>query len=227
MLHFPCCIKKDCITIMTQILGHVFYKQWNVNSDTAYHELTLSMLLAIIFWQKIVGLNRTVPWPVYFTSSVGPHKNIKFTGVGKPPLGFAPANYIRAFNGINIGSNVVIAQGVVIVGANHNTSDFSKITKDNPIEIGNNVWIGANSVILPNSKIGNNVVIGAGSTVHGTIPDNSIAVGTPCKVIKAKEPYTGFAWNGCKYHMEWQTINAIKALIMITHRRILPSPSKE
>lgn len=52
-----------------------------------------------------------------------------------------------------------------------------------PITVGNNVWFGGNVVVLPNVKIGNGVVIGAGSVVTKDIPDNSVAVGNPAKVI--------------------------------------------
>ena len=52
-----------------------------------------------------------------------------------------------------------------------------------PIHIGNNVWIGANSVILPGVNIGDNSVIGAGSIVTKDIPSNVIAVGNPCRVL--------------------------------------------
>lgn len=51
------------------------------------------------------------------------------------------------------------------------------------IEIGNNVFIGSNTIVLCDVKIGSNVIIGAGSLVNKDIPDNSIAVGTPAKVI--------------------------------------------
>ncbi len=53
-----------------------------------------------------------------------------------------------------------------------------------PIRVGNNVWIGANVCVLPGVSIGNNCVIGAGSVVNKDIPDNSLAVGNPCKVIR-------------------------------------------
>ena len=53
-----------------------------------------------------------------------------------------------------------------------------------PISVGNNVWFGGNVVVLPNVKIGSNVVIGAGSVVTKDIPDNCVAYGNPCKVIK-------------------------------------------
>ena len=53
-----------------------------------------------------------------------------------------------------------------------------------PITVGDNVWFGGNVVVLPDVKIGSNVVIGAGSVVTKSIPDNSVAVGNPCKVIR-------------------------------------------
>ena len=53
-----------------------------------------------------------------------------------------------------------------------------------PIHIGDDVWIGANAIILPGVTIGNDVVIGAGSVVTHDIPSHSVAFGTPCKVVR-------------------------------------------
>lgn len=53
-----------------------------------------------------------------------------------------------------------------------------------PITIGNNVWIGGGVQVMPGVKIGNNVVIGSGSVVTRDIPDDVIAVGNPCKVLR-------------------------------------------
>lgn len=54
-----------------------------------------------------------------------------------------------------------------------------------PVHIGDDVWIGANVAIMPGVTIGNNVVIGAGSVVTRDIPDNVVAFGSPCRVVRA------------------------------------------
>ena len=58
-----------------------------------------------------------------------------------------------------------------------------------PIKVGNNVFIGSNTVILPNIKIGNNVIIGAGSIVTKDIPDGSVVAGNPAKLITTFDKY--------------------------------------
>ena len=56
-----------------------------------------------------------------------------------------------------------------------------------PIHIGNDVWLGGNVTVLPGVKIGNNVVVGAGAVVTKDIPDNSLALGVPAKVVREIE----------------------------------------
>lgn len=86
-----------------------------------------------------------------------------------------------------IGDNAQIAPNVSIYTAGHPVHPESRNSGYEygiPITIGDNVWIGGSSVILPGVTIGNNVVIGAGSVVTKDIPDNVIAVGNPCRVIR-------------------------------------------
>ena len=86
-----------------------------------------------------------------------------------------------------IGENVMFAPNVSIYTAGHPVHPESRNSGyEYGIEviIGDNVWIGGNVVINPGVKIGNNVVIGAGSVVTKDIPDNAIAVGNPCRVIR-------------------------------------------
>ncbi len=90
-------------------------------------------------------------------------------------------------NKVKFGDNVFIAPNCGFYTAGH-PLDYETRNKGleyaKPIEVGNNVWIGGNVVVLPGVTIGDNVVIGAGSIVTKDIPSNSVAVGNPCKVIK-------------------------------------------
>lgn len=138
--------------------------------------------------QKLFRLNPKVNWPVHFTSRVLAPENIK-KGVLCDP-GDNINNYIQANNGIEFGSNIELGPGVSIISANHKTDNLREYALGKPIIIGNNVWIGANSTILPEVTIGDNVIIGANSLVNKDIPSNSIAVGNPCKPIKPKDKYS-------------------------------------
>ncbi|MGD9964155.1 MAG: sugar O-acetyltransferase [Candidatus Izemoplasmatales bacterium] len=101
------------------------------------------------------------------------------------------ANYNLVFldvNKITIGNNVMLGPNVSLLTASHPLDQevrISLLEYGKPISIGDNVWIGGNTVINPGVKIGNNVVIGSGSVVTKDIPDNMLAYGNPCKVIRA------------------------------------------
>lgn len=90
---------------------------------------------------------------------------------------------------IEIGDNVTMAPRVHILCHDASTKQFLNYTKIGRVTIGNNVFIGAESVVLPGVTIGNNVIIGANSTVTHDIPDNSVAVGCPARVICTLEEY--------------------------------------
>lgn len=90
---------------------------------------------------------------------------------------------------VQIGDKVNLAQNIVVSGLNHNFTDVNTPISDQgvptkPVIIGNNVWIGANVVILPGVTIGEHVVIGAGSIVARNIPSYTVVVGNPAQVVK-------------------------------------------
>lgn len=90
---------------------------------------------------------------------------------------------------INIGNDVLIAPNVGLYTAGHIVDPElrkkpSALQYALPINIGNNVWIGAQSIVLPGVTVGDNTIIGAGSVVTRDLPANVVAVGNPCHVLR-------------------------------------------
>lgn len=84
---------------------------------------------------------------------------------------------------VRIGSNTMLADFAVVSDDDEHSLDGGPIRRL-PIVIGDNVWIGRNALVLPGVTIGDNSVIGAGSVVTHDIPADSVAVGSPAKVIR-------------------------------------------
>ncbi len=90
----------------------------------------------------------------------------------------------------------MFAEMVSIRDHDHNFDELDTPVREQgfvgaPVKIGNNVWVGAKATILRGITIGNNVIIGANAVVSKDIPDNSIAVGVPARVIRMREPLKG------------------------------------
>lgn len=90
---------------------------------------------------------------------------------------------------VSIGNNVNLAQGITVTALNHNFQDTAKRIDEQGIStkqvvIGDDVWIGANAIILPGVTIGRHVVVAAGAVVTKDVPDNCVVGGVPAKLIK-------------------------------------------
>ena len=88
---------------------------------------------------------------------------------------------------VDIGNHVFFAPNVSVYTAGHPVHPAARGTMYEygiPVKIGNDVWVGGNSVILPGVTIGDGTVIGAGSVVTKDIPSGVIAAGNPCRVIR-------------------------------------------
>ena len=90
---------------------------------------------------------------------------------------------------IEIGNNVTIAPRVHILCHDASTKYYLDYTKIGRVTIGDNVFIGAETVVMPGVTIGSNVIIGANSTVIHDVPENSVVAGVPAKVIYTLEEY--------------------------------------
>lgn len=89
---------------------------------------------------------------------------------------------------ITIGNNVTITNATIL-GHDASTKKFIGYTKVGRVDIGNDVFVGYGSIILPNTKIGNKVIIGAGTVVAKNIPDNVVIAGNPWKIICTFDEY--------------------------------------
>ena len=94
---------------------------------------------------------------------------------------------------VTIGSHVNLAQGITVTALNHNFEDTGKRIDQQgvstiPVVIGDDVWIGANAVILPGVTIGKHCVVAAGAVVTKDVPDFTVVGGVPAKILKTLKP---------------------------------------
>ena len=90
---------------------------------------------------------------------------------------------------VTIGSHVNLAQGITVTALNHNFSDHSlridqQGVSTTQVTLGDDIWIGANAVVLPSVTIGNHSVVAAGAVVTHDVPDHCVVAGVPAKIIK-------------------------------------------
>ena len=174
---------------MKKLIYSILKKSYRVYS----FEHSFIKLIYLFFYQKVLQFNFHVPWPVHYTTYISGVENIQM-GKGVA-LGVSPFQYIQARAGIILKNNIRVGPGVHFISTNHAFDDYEEVIPSKPIIVGSDVWIGSHSVILPGVEIGDNVIIGAGSIVNKNIPSDCIAAGNPCKKIKNKAPYKGNVGN--------------------------------
>lgn len=91
---------------------------------------------------------------------------------------------------VTIGNHVNLAQGITVTALNHNFSDTDKRIDEQgvsttPVTLGDDIWVGANAVILPGVTIGNHAVVAAGAVVTKDVPPYTLVGGVPAKIIKS------------------------------------------
>ncbi len=132
-----------------------------------------------------------------FLDSAGKNIRIKSGGDFPPFISLGNNSEIgtRALiqSGAVIGDDVIMGPDVKIYTKNHNFDDLTQPIRTQgetdalPTVIGNDVWIGANVIILPGKKIGNHAILAAGAVVTKDVPDYAIVGGNPAKVIKMRQ----------------------------------------
>jgi acetyltransferase-like isoleucine patch superfamily enzyme len=139
-----------------------------------------------LFWQKLLGFNRQIPWPAspFITINNNIH-NIIFD-IDDINIFQMSGNYFQNFSAkIIIGKGTWIAPNVAIITANHDFQNLNQHQDGQDVIIGNNCWIGINSVILPGVNLGDNTIVGAGSIVTKSFVEGNVLIaGNPAKIIK-------------------------------------------
>ena len=111
---------------------------------------------------------------------------------------------------LEIGNNVTISDARILL---HDASTKNAIgyTKVGRVKIGNNVFVGADSIILPNVEIGDDVIIGAGCVVAKDVPNNCVVVGNPAKIISSYDDYIDRNRSMKSEDNTWNTYHAQKS----------------
>jgi acetyltransferase-like isoleucine patch superfamily enzyme len=180
---------KKIVKSIYIIIEKMFFNLFFIKQEFRFMGMNTYIIYSL--FQKIFRINSQVPWPVHCSSVVSGYKNITYKKE-ITPLGYSPNSYIQATNGIIVGSNVIHAVGLTIITSNHEINDYTKHTKNHPVIIGDNCWLGANVTILPGVELGNHIIVAAGSVVSKSFLEaNCIIGGVPAKVIKKIENYNG------------------------------------
>ncbi len=142
-------------------------------------------MLRSIFWQKLIGINRHIPWPVSPFITISDPKNIIFSTDDINNFQTF-GNYFQNFGAtIYIGKGTYIAPNVGIITVNHDPYNLERYLDAKDVIIGEKCWIGMNAMILPGVKLGNYTIVGAGSVVTKSFSEgNVIVAGNPAKIIK-------------------------------------------
>lgn len=170
---------------MKRIIFRIFAKSKIIKRR--YYATGLGTLSANLMFKHIFRLYHG-DFLLHFTSRINSSNKIKIANWdtnSSVHLSLASSSgcYYQAINGIHFGNETIWAPNVMFISANHDLKDIKKSIIADPIEIGNHVWIGANSVILPNVKIGDYCVVGAGAVVTKSFSDYCIIAGNPARVI--------------------------------------------
>ena len=146
----------------------------------------MASLFTNFLFQRIFRRNCDFSDSIHFTSTVIGSR-FRFNKDITTLVSFCVSGhcYFQSLNGIVAGKNLLFAPGVKIISSNHDFSAGRASVLKEPIVIGDNCWLGANSIILPGVRLGDNCVVGAGSVVTKSFEENNLVLaGNPAKIIK-------------------------------------------
>lgn len=188
---------RQCITIMQSLLPKAYFQRWRlkimypmvkISNRTSIHYQRIGQI------RKIGNSSYIGDYTVIIVENCFQSLNDNsYLEIGEGTY-IGELNNIRAAGGfICIGNHCLLSQGISIIASNHQISPNALIkeqlwdTEKINVVIGDDVWIGANSVVLPGVTIGNGAVVGAGSVVTKNVPQYAIIAGNPAKIIKNRK----------------------------------------
>ncbi len=170
------------------IIGWIFYDRKYLKGkyfDKRSYSDGWRWLMETVFMQKIIGINRKIPFPVTFRATVLGWQNIQFDKDNITIFQKAGNYYNASQAKIIVGKGCFIACNVGIITANHDPHNLSNHLPAKDVVIGANSWIGMNSIILPGVVLGENTVVGAGSVVTKSFPEgHCVIAGNPARLLK-------------------------------------------
>ena len=169
-------------------VGYIFYNRRYLKGnefDKKTYSSGWKFVMHDVFYQKIIGIQRNIPFPVAPWCQVVGWENIEFD-LNTVGIFQRPGCYFQASGAkIKIGEGTYLAGGIGIITANHNIYNLKEHLPGKDVVIGKNCWIGMNSVILPGVVLGDHTVVGAGSIVTKPFEDGyCVIAGNPAKVIR-------------------------------------------
>lgn len=143
-----------------------------------------------ILFQKILGFNRNITWPVSPLNSVSISRNLEFDPDDINMFNEMSGKYFQNFAApIRIGKGTWIASNVGIITANHDPTDLNRHLPGQEVVIGEACWIGMNAMILPGVHLGPRTIVGAGSVVTRSFPEGDcVVVGNPARLVRTLVP---------------------------------------
>jgi maltose O-acetyltransferase len=151
-----------------------------------YVHIPQGLLLLNWIVQRVFKVNVQVPFSVHYTSKVQGIEQMELGEKAKLSLAIAGGAFIKAFEGsrLKIGEETIFANNVTIHTANHDLLDRSKFHMAD-ITIGRNCWLGSGVTVLSGVNLGDNVTVGANSVVTKNFPSNCVIAGCPAEIIKS------------------------------------------
>lgn len=163
-------------------VGRYFFK---IINRKYYIHIPLGLLFLNWIVQRIFRINSEVPFSVHYTSKITGFKYMAIDESSRLSFTVSGGAYIVATKDapLKIGKNVIFAFNFCIQTINHDLKNRN-IFIHKPVIIGDNCWFGNSVTVLPGVTIGNNVTVGANSVVTKSFPDNVVIAGCPAKIIK-------------------------------------------